>query len=121
MLCEGHDDIQSGCNFKNFKFRREMDNLEGKIEFDVELDMAEQQMRQDLDISKEKFDNSIRDLVYDITDYFDKSEDSNLYPNVIEELVHQWYKSDPIKAQVWVEENHEQAKEFHLNQMRLDL
>ena len=92
-----------------------------KITFDVELDIAEQHMREDLNISKDKFDNSIRDLVYDISDYFDKSEDSSLYPNVIEELVHQWYKSDPIKAQVWVEENHEQAKEFHLNQMRLDL
>ena len=44
-----------------------------KITFDVELDIAEQQMREDLNISKEKFDNSIRDLVYDITDYFDKS------------------------------------------------
>ena len=94
---------------------------DNKITFDVELDIAEQQMREDQDNSKKKFEETIRDLVYDITDYFDESEDTSLYPGVVEELVHQWFKVDPVKAQVWVQENHEQAKEFHLNQMRLDL
>tara|TARA_R100001594_G_scaffold9997_1_gene23811 strand:+ start:960 stop:1259 length:300 start_codon:yes stop_codon:yes gene_type:complete len=94
---------------------------DNKITFDIELDIAEQQMREDQDNSKKKFEETIRDLVYDITDYFDESDDTSLYPNVVEELVHQWFKVDPVKAQVWVQENHEQAKEFHLNQMRLDL
>ena len=81
-----------------------------KVDYQVSLDIAEEQQINDLDNSQERFDVTIRGDLYDVTDYFDDSEDSTLYPNVVIELTRQWFHVDPIGASKWVQDQREQAK-----------
>ena len=81
-----------------------------KVDFQVSLDIAEEQQINDLDNSQERFDVTVKGDLDDVTDYFDDSEDSTLYSGVVVELVGQWFHVDPIGASKWVQDQREQAK-----------
>ena len=81
-----------------------------KVDYQVSLDIAEEQQINDLDNSQERFDVTVKGDLDDVTDYFDDSEDSTLYSGVVVELVGQWFHVDPIGASEWVQNQREQAK-----------
>ena len=103
-----------------------MDNTE-KINFDVELEIAEKEKAKDykayLDNIYELFMSEIDTKIDTILEWYNKSDDSYLYDDIIRYLLFKLYLESPKKASQFVLEDFEKAKEdieFHKEQLKLN-
>jgi len=101
-------------------YKGEYMSNEEKIEFNVMLDIAQEEQ----DKRMKEYVNKLQVLspiIDNIFEYFIEVIDKPSFKQEFYTIVSKWYLQDPIQAKIWIEENNKEIESRHESQLRYDI